>query len=537
MTKNIFLLFIVSFLSLTSFSQTELASKINGVTVFKNNAQIVRETSTTIKPGSQEIILTGISSSINPASLQVQFNNSNVVLLSANYDSNHLQPKVDNQQVKDLKNQLDALNEELASNYDRRNSLNTMESILNNHRSLDNGDSKFTAQEVVQLMDSYEVKYLEIRKKLRAVNQKDQPLREKIAKVQRQLNEVNTKYNKPSGQIKLKISAKNSNQVAIRCKYIVNNSGWAPLYDIRSENIKTNVQLNYKANIYQNTGVAWENVKMIVSTGNPSRNNNRPVLSPLYTNIYQKPVNRYREESLDEVEEVVAEPILNMAKKSTTGFVQAAAPPPAQVSENQLSVQFNVSDKQTIKSDGKENLVQLKSYELTTDYIYHSVPKLNKGAFLLARISNWSQFNLAAGYANTFFEGAFIGKTYINPTTTADILLISMGLDDSIVIERNPIKEFTASKSIGTNKKETIGYELIVKNKKSIPIKIELLDQVPVSQNKLIEIEIEEKGSAVHTKDTGKLLWTLDIAPRTTKKEKFIYSVKYPKKESITRFK
>jgi len=534
MKKHTFLLFIVSLLSYSTFSQTKLTSEINGVTVFKKNAQITRQANTTIKPGSQEIILTGISTYVNPSSLQVQFNNPNVVLLSASYENNNSKPKVKNQEIKDLENELDILHEELASNNDKRASLYTMESMLNNHRSLDNGESKFTAQEVTQLIDAYEIKYLEIKKKLRIITKKEQPLREKITKVQKQLNELNTTFNHPSGQIKLKVSAKNANQVAIRCKYIVNNSGWSPLYDIRSESIKTNVHLNYKANIYQNTGVDWKSIPVIVSTGNPSRNNNRPILSPLYTNIEQ-PVNQYKmEESLDEI---VVAPSSNMMKKSTTGFVQATALPPAQVSENQLSVEFNISNKQTINSDGKENLVQLKSYELTTEYIYHSVPKLNKGAFLLARISNWSQFNLSPGNANVFFEGAFIGKTYINSATTSDRLLISMGLDDSIVVERNPIKEFTASKSIGTNKKETIGYELIIKNKKSIPIKIELLDQVPISQNKLIQIELEEKGSAEFSEDIGKLLWSLDISPRTTKKEKFIYTVKYPKKESITRFK
>ncbi|MGK0390219.1 MAG: hypothetical protein ACI94Y_002970, partial [Maribacter sp.] len=89
------------------------------------------------------------------------------------------------------------------------------------------------------------------------------------------------------------------------------------------------------------------------------------------------------------------------------------------------------------------------------------------------------------------------------------------------------------SKLIGENKKETIGYELIVKNKKSVPIKIKILDQIPLSQNSTIQIVLEEKGSAKYSEDLRKLLWTLDIDARQTKKEKFIYTVKYPKKESI----
>ena len=270
----------------------------------------------------------------------------------------------------------------------------------------------------------------------------------------------------------------------------------------------------------------WEDVSIIISTGNPSQNNNRPILSPLYATIYQE---QAYEEQVYEDDEMLKEVVVsNMALKKSSRFVERS-----QISENQLSVDFKILNKQTINSDGKENLVALKSYELKTEYIYHSVPKLDNGAFLLAKISDWSKYNLIAGKANIFFEGGFVGTSQINPQVTSDSLLISMGLDNSIVIERLPIKEYTSSKFIGSNKKEIIGYELIVKNKKSVPIKIELLDQIPVSQNKTIQIILEEKGNAEYSQDVGKLVWTMNIDARQTKKEKFIYTVKYPKKESI----
>jgi uncharacterized protein (TIGR02231 family) len=152
---------------------------------------------------------------------------------------------------------------------------------------------------------------------------------------------------------------------------------------------------------------------------------------------------------------------------------------------------------------------------------------------LIAKITDWSQYNLVAGEANIFFEGAFVGTSYINPEVTAKELLISMGRDNSIVVERTPIKEFTASKFIGSNKKETIGYELVVKNKKGTPITIEILDQIPVSQNKDIEITLDDKGNAEYTEDNGKLLWTIGVQARETVVEKFIYTIKYPKNKTV----
>ena len=520
MKNQLIFLTLLFLCNLITYSQTEVDSKISNITVFKQNAQITRNKAFTSNGSEQEIVLTGISTRLNPSSLQIQFSNSKAVLLSAKYENNYLQPKKNNKQIDDLQKQLEVLNEELILLNDRKNGLLGMESILNKNQDLGTGNSSFTAQQVIQLSDSYQVKYLEIRTDLRELAKKEQPVKEKIEKIKRQLIEINANSGKPSGNIILKITSNSNTEIKAECKYIVNNSGWKPIYDLRSESITENVQLNYKANVYQNTGVDWTDVNMTVSTGNPSQNNNRPILSPLYASIYQQ--QRYQNVQMDEVSSS------NMALTRNSESVEEIV-----VTENQLNIDFEIPTKQSINSDGKENLVFLKSYELTTEYIYHSVPKLNNGAFLLAKISDWSQFNLVAGNANIFFEGGFAGTSYINPQVTSNELLISMGRDNSIVVERLPIKEYKSSKLIGTNKKETIGYEITIKNKKSVPIQIEILDQIPVSQNKIIEVEVEEKGKAEYTSNIGKLLWTLDIEPRQTQNVKFIYSVKYPKDESV----
>jgi len=530
--KNLLYTVLVSILfSGTTFSQTEVASKISNVTVFQRNAQITRNLSFTSNKGTQEIVLTGISTQITPSSLQVQFNNSNSILLSAKYENNYLTTNTVNENVENLKNQLDGLNDKLMSLDDKKNILKGVEDILNKNQDLGGTNSSFTPQQVIELSNAYETKYTETKKALRAIAKKEKMLKEDIAKINKQLREVNAKIDRPSGNIILKVASKSVKPVSVECKYIVNNVGWTPIYDIRSQGITKNVTLNYKANIYQNTGVDWENVSVKISTGNPSQNNNRPILGPLYANIYQeqyiKNLEKQRKKLVLETTNMAMRDMKRASMEEVEMVEDEIQMPIATVSENQLSVDFDVLNKQTINSDGKENLMALKSYDLTTEYIYHSVPKLNKGAF-------WGKYNLMAGNANIFFEGGFVGNSYINPQVTSDSLLISMGMDNSIVVQRLPITEFTSSKSIGTNKNEIIGYDLIVKNKKSTPIKIEILDQIPVSQNKDIQVVLDEKGSAEYMSKIGKLLWTLDIEAGQSKKEKFIYSVKYPKKGIVS---
>ena len=526
MNRKLHIFLLLTFVNLSTFAQTEISSRIQTVKVYKQNAQINRTANFVSKAGTQEIVLTGISTSIVPSSLQIQFSNSNAVLLSAKYENNYLQSKVNNKNTEALQNQLNDLIDQQATITDKRNSLNGMLEILAKNQDLGGGNASFTPQQVVELSNVYEAKYLDIQKNLRALEKREQPIKEQISKLSKQLAEMNARFNKPSGNIILQVSSTTASSVTIDCKYIVNNAGWNPLYNLRSKGITENVQLSYNANIYQNTGVDWDDASIIVSTGNPSQNNNRPILNPLYAGFYQE---RNYDKDMKSSEEII---VTNMGYLA--GKVAGVQVDRATVSENQLSIDFNISGKQTILSDGKENLVALKNYDMTTEYIYHTVPKLDKSVFLIARISDWTKYNLIPGKANIFFEGAFVGTSQINPAVTIDSLMISMGLDNSIVVERTPIKEFASSKFIGSNKKETFGYDLIVKNKKSVPIKIEILDQIPVSQEKGIQVELDEKGTAEYTSDTGKLIWTLTVPSGQSKKEQFIYSVKYPKQSKVT---
>lgn len=539
-SKKLVLLLII-LLNINAFSQNGINSTINAVTVFKQNAEITRIAKIKLIAGTQEIVFTGTSTSINPSSLQVQVESDNVTLLSAKYELNYLEPNKNNIEVEELKVKLTDLEEELSWLDDQSVILKGMEDVLNKNQDLGGNNAGFTPNQVIEMSNAYKTKFLEIRKEVRVIKKQTKKLKEEKNKIQNQLNEMNTSFNKPTGSIVLKIDSKTALQTNLKYTYVVNNAGWNPLYDLRSEGITKNVKLNYKANVYQNTGEEWNNVNLTVSTGNPSQNNDRPILSPLFTQIYTEP-HYHGNDSHEEIIDVARRAgknkssvsSLNMAYEDEAKKEKDAYKYNAQVSTNQINVEFNIVNQQTIKSDAKLNLIALDSYDLTTKYIYHAVPKINTGTYLLAKITNWGKHNLENGEANIFFEGKYIGKSFINSKVTSDTLLISMGRDNGINIQRKAIKEFKSSKFIGNNKKETFGYDIIVKNKKTIPIEIEILDQIPVSQNKLIDVELVDKSGAKYTENTGKLLWKLQIEPQQSIGKKLIYSVKYPKKVNVS---
>lgn len=204
-----------------------------------------------------------------------------------------------------------------------------------------------------------------------------------------------------------------------------------------------------------------------------------------------------------------------------------------EIEEKELDATFDIDIPYSIASNNKPHSVSLKELNIPASYKYYAVPKLDPDAFLLAEVSGYEQLNLIPGEANIVFENTYVGKTFLNPYNTQDTLNLSMGRDKRITIKREKITDLSASKVLGSNKKQSFTYELTVKNSKKEAIDLLLKDQYPISTDNNMEIELLSSDNAMINKETGILTWKLNIKPGETRKVRFTYSVKYPKDQYI----
>ena len=198
-----------------------------------------------------------------------------------------------------------------------------------------------------------------------------------------------------------------------------------------------------------------------------------------------------------------------------------------------MNTEFDISLPYSVASASKPTVVDIRNYEMKADYIYSVAPKLDVNAFLLARAIGWEEFSLLPGEANIFFEGTFVGKTFIDPNNIKDTLSVSLGRDKRIVVKREKLKDLTSRNFIGSTKKESYAYEISVRNTKAEAIKIVVEDQVPVSQNTQIEVTLQDAGGAKYIKQSGKLTWELDMKPNEARKMVYKFEVKYPKDKQL----
>ncbi len=79
----------------------------------------------------------------------------------------------------------------------------------------------------------------------------------------------------------------------------------------------------------------------------------------------------------------------------------------------------------------------------------------------------------------------------------------------------------------------TTNYDILLRNKKSQPIQLTLLDQLPVSAISDITISATELSKGNINNETGVITWNLKLEPQRQTELNLQYEVKYPKKEKV----
>ncbi len=513
-------------------------SKITDVTIYQRGARITSVAYINLKPGNNEVVISDITKSIDANSVQVRLGD-NAILLSATTRTRVLENKELPIRTKTLNDSLKWIDQEIQWNAEQKQVYNGEASLIAANQKLGSNEEKATVDEIISLSKFYRSRLLEIRKKIHTIDREVNELKILKTSILEKLNNLQYLEQKSVGEVVLKVSAKTAIKVKATVTYLTYQAGWTPIYDVRASGADEPVNLIYKANVYQTTGYNWENMDLSISTGNPTANNNRPTMYPWYIDFSQPIV--YNE--LQQFKK--AKPSMQNALQRTmasedkeeemldeVGFIGYETT----VKSNNIAAEYFIEIPQEIPSDGKQHIVAIKEYELNSKFTYHAIPKLDKSAFLIAKVADYGNYNLLPGQSNLFFDGMYIGQSYLNPVTTVDSMLLSMGRDEKIIIKRNELKDYTARQVVGGNTKVTKAIEISVRNNNSYSIEMDLMDQIPLSKNKEIEVKIEDGGGAKIDEAYGSLLWKMNIKAGETKKVKFIYSVKYPKDQSVDKF-
>jgi len=190
------------------------------------------------------------------------------------------------------------------------------------------------------------------------------------------------------------------------------------------------------------------------------------------------------------------------------------------------SAEFRIDLPYSIKSNNEQHMVLIKIADLDANYKYYSVPKLDQSVYLVAQLSKLDELGLVPAQANIFFDGSYVGETYIDPTTMEDTLNLSLGRDPNIIVKRTLLKKDCKEKIVGDKVEKTQSYAIEVKNLKANAIELVIQDQLPITQNADITIEAMDLGKGEYDSRTGMIEWKLNLKSKESKTVNFSFKVK-----------
>jgi hypothetical protein len=509
-------------------------------------------------------------------------------------------------------------------------SLKEEDSFLRNNSKVGGQQNGYTPADLKEMDAYFRQRLREIKLESLNVSKLVQSMQERQVNLQKELSQFIKDNDRSTSEVTVICSAEAAVKGRLEFSYMASNAGWFPSYDLRAVDVESPITLNYKANLHQNTGEDWKQVKLAFSNANPYQSGVPPSLKPYYLSgsarkapLYAQNLNTYQQApALDganvgglvsgRVTDQNREPLMGatiLVKGTTIGAVtdfdgnfSVAVPPdataleisyigfqtlsqpirgqqmnivmqesalaldevvvtayskkdrsslsgyikgvkqqqisefnrtlPAQPVVNQTTVEIELDIPYTVLSDGENYTLELAAYEMPASYQYRAIPKKDPTAYLIAQIVDWDQYNILAGEVNLFFEDTYVGRSLLDVRYLSDTLQVSLGPDKSVQVDRQRIKEFQKRQFLGSKKIQEQAYRIWVRNNKAQNIRLVIEDQIPISNNKEVEVEsLDRKGGKLNT-ETGIITWEITVAPSEEKELKNHYRVKSPKNSS-----
>ena len=531
----LFLLFFFSNFAQAQVEETKLAVTPSKVTVHLKGAELLQSATAQIPGGRHRVIFTGLSPKVNPQSIQVTATNG-VSILSIASKINFLKERKESAQVRILRDSLELLEEQKQGTADELSAFQEESDLLKKNKAMGGKNTALPVDELIRAADFYRARFREINRAVSALKRRMKNINLEVAQLNLQLQEMNA-HRRPTSEVYVDVGSEAPVSSEFLLRYVVDDAGWSPIYDLVSTKLNEPISLKYRALAFNDTGVDWEGVSIRLSTADPYAGAGQPSLTPWFLTLqkartvgvpdrpYEK---RNQLDMLQNSQNLNYNFQADLEKDMAQSFITFET-----IEVSELSTDFDIETPYTIPSDRRPYSIEIKEHKLEANYKHFAIPKIDKDAFLLAQVTGWEGLDLISGPINVYRNENFIGLAQLSTRTLSDTLELSLGRDKNVLVKRTLLKDFSKKQFLGGNKISSLTYRISVKNNHKTPITIEIQDQVPISKNKEIEVAVKEVSGAHRIKTSGKLIWEKTIAPGGVEAVKFGIEIKHPKNMEI----
>lgn len=530
-------------------------SSIEAVIVFPQGAEVRRVVKVAIPAGSHTVVIPDLPAQAQAASIRVEGKASGRLEIGS-VDSRSLavqrtDPEVAAAARRRIELEIEKLRDERAGLVADQQAAEAQRTYLNNLIQLPSRPAPAAGQAAGE--DWAKVLGL-VAKELAPVNRAILDAGVKIRDIDRRIRDAEGRLRAEAPaienrvEVKVDVAAAQPVTAELTVRYQVGNASWQPIYDARlatgTKMAVPRITVTRRAVVLQRTGEAWTNVALSLSTTRPSAGTSAPELRPITVDFppdrppmapvsapmpqtRAAPAGAFRKEAADAA-----------AAASEPTVQEAAAQQAAQVDAGTFQAIYAIPGRQTLASTGEPRRMQIDETELEAALTVRSAPRVDERAFLYAklvvpRVSPW-----LPGQVALFRDGTFIGNGRLPQLAPGQDHELGFGIDDRVRVKSASLDEKRAETGlISSSKTETRSFRLTIKSLHERPISFVIQDQIPVSNNNEIKVDLIAKPQPTR-RDVddrrGVMAWEDRLAPDEEKAIEFGWRVSWPAAKTIT---
>ncbi|MCA9970318.1 MAG: mucoidy inhibitor MuiA family protein [Anaerolineales bacterium] len=373
----------------------------------------------------------------------------------------------------------------------------------------------------------------------RELDQRQRDLNRQVDKLRQELKQLQAARPRQRFQGRIEVQVQAAGTFEATVAYVVRQAGWRPLYDVRLQpggsGQADGLTLTTLAEVYQNTGQAWTDVALTVSTARPALNQRLPELQPWF-------IDEFRPAPAPQmVRSAMVRPAAAMAEAGAADAAVAkmemaadevaeAEVAVAEVKDGGTAVSFVVPGKSDVPSDGSPHKTTISQLELGVRLDYLVVPKHTDAAYRRATVVNSGPGPWLGGQANLFVGDEFIGRTLLAYTPQGEERELLLGVEERIAVERELVRRDVDKQLLRDNRQLRYAYEIRLKNLLPGAAQVEVQDQLPVARHEQIKVKLEEAQPAPAEQSELQLLkWRLNLAAGQAQTIRFAFAIGHPR--------
>ncbi len=302
--------------------------------------------------------------------------------------------------------------------------------------------------------------------------------------------------------------------------YIVYNTTWRPMYDIRVSTIgeEDSIGLSYFGEVTQKSGEDWYDCELVLSTSNPAINSEPPPLQIKTVDFYQsysrrnagrRQVNEYEDRGSFQLmqngfpgQQAYFDQYAMMSNNQTEDFKKAHV----EGTGDAGSTVFTITRKVSIASDNKPHKVMITSKRFKPQMVHYTVPSESAYVYIQMKARNTSGFPLLqSDKVNIYLDGNFVSKTTMKQANSGETFQLFLGVDPAVKVEYLPTKyeEYKRGWISGVEIKK-VYHKILIHNTKSTACRIIIADCLPSTTNEKITVDLIEPAASAILADSSK---------------------------------